>query len=255
MRSQFVGLYVREVARIYRNPLFLLMTVIQPFMWLIFFGSSFAELPASQLEALFHTNSYIAFLLPGTLSTSMLTVGMFSSMSAIMDKRMGYMKRILLTPTPKWLVFLTKALGATTRGLVQIPLMLVAAFAFGVHLPWNPVDWAAFVGALFCVGLGFSSMFMAITAASTDWQTPGAISNFITMPLMFSSAALFTSSFFPWWMQDISAVNPISFSALFGRSFLLTGTPTWGYLGYLVVFAAVMTTIGGLVSQRWLKVE
>jgi len=102
---------------------------------------------------------------------------------------------------------------------------------------------------------GFCSLFLAITASSTDWQTPGVVSNFITMPLMFSSAALFGSSHFPAWMQAISSVNPITFSALLGRSFVL-GTPVdWTYLLYLTIFAGVMLTLGYLVSRRWLKVE
>jgi hypothetical protein len=56
-------------------------------------------------------------------------------------------------------------------------------------------------------------------------------------------------------MKAISSVNPITFSALFGRSLVL-GTPVdWSYLGYLAVFAGVMVAIGYYVSARWLKVD
>jgi ABC-2 type transport system permease protein len=255
VRSQFWGLYVREVLRTFRNPFVLLITVVQPFMWLAFFGSSLSNAPKAYLEGLFGTTNYIAFLLPGTLSTSMLSVGMFGSMSTIQDKRFGFMKRILITPTSKQLIFLSKALGAATRGLVQIPVMIAAAVAFGVAFPLSPLDWAAWTFALLCLALGFSSLFLAITAPSTDWQTPGVVSNFITMPLMFSSTALFPSSLFPAWMQAISSVNPITFSALLGRSFVLSRAVDWTYLGYLGVFAAAMLSIGFFVSARWLKVE
>lgn len=255
MRSQFVGLYYRELARVYRSPFILLVTVVQPFMWLAFFGSTFANAPPSFLEGLFHTSSYVAFLLPGVLSTSMLSVGMFGSMSTIQDKRLGYMKRILLTPTPKGIVFLAKALGSTTRGLIQIPVMAGAALAFGVPLPTSPLLWGAWALGLFLLGLGFAEMFMAITAPSTDWQTPGAVANFITMPLMFSSQALFPSTNFPWWMLAISRVNPISYSATFGRAIVLGEPVPWTDLGYLALFAGVMVAIGLVVAQRWLRVE
>ena len=256
MRSQFWGLYVREILRTFRNPFVLLITVVQPFMWLAFFGSSFGNLPAAELHALFPgAKSYIEFLLPGVLSTSMLSVGMFGSMSTIQDKRFGFMKRILITPTSKQLIFLSKALGSATRGLIQIPVMLVAAFAFGVRFTLSPLDWAAWIAALLCLAIGFSSLFLAITAPSTDWQTPGVVSNFITMPLMFASSSMFTTSQFPDWMQAIARVNPISFSALLGRSFVLGTTPDWTDLGYLAAFAAAMITLGYAVSARWLKVE
>ena len=76
-RSQFVGLYAREVLRTFRNPWVLVITFVQPFMWLAFFGSSFSGASPALVQEVFHTSSYIAFLLPGVLATSMLTVGMF----------------------------------------------------------------------------------------------------------------------------------------------------------------------------------
>ncbi len=255
MRSQFFGLYLREVLRTFRNPFVLVMTIVQPFMWLAFFGSSFANFGAAALQEHFGTTNYIEFLLPGTLSTSMLSVGMFGSMSTIQDKRFGFMKRILITPTSKQVIFLSKAFGAATRGLVQIPVMIAAATAFGVRFDLTPLQWGAWVLGLALLAVGFSSVFLSITAPSTDWQTPGVVSNFITMPLMFASAALFPATQFPTWMQWISSVNPITFSATLGRSFVL-GTPTdWWNLGYLFLFAAVMLSIGYVVSARWLKVE
>ncbi len=255
MRSQFWGLYVREILRTFRNPFVILITVVQPFMWLAFFGSSFSEVPKAYLEGLFHTSDYISFLLPGVLSTSMLSVGMFGSMSTIQDKRFGFMKRILITPTSKELIFLSKAFGSATRGLVQIPVMVAAAMAFGVTFSLSPLEWAAWILGLLFLALGFSSLFLAVTAPSTDWQTPGVVSNFITMPLMFASASLFPSQQFPSWMQAIASVNPVSFSALLGRGFVLGTGTNWWDLAYLALFAVAMTAIGYVVSARWLRVE
>src|SRR2546428_12360707 len=76
-RSQFVGLYGRELLRTFRNPWVLAITFVQPFMWLAFFASSFSGASPRLVQQIFHTDSYIAVLLPGVLSTSMLTVGLF----------------------------------------------------------------------------------------------------------------------------------------------------------------------------------
>jgi ABC-2 type transport system permease protein len=255
--SQFVGLYSRELLRTFRNPWVLAITIIQPFMWLAFFGSSFANVPLADLEALLHIQiqSYLQFLLPGVLSTSMLTVGMFGAMSTIQDKRFGYMKRILLTPTSKATVYLSKALGSATRGLVQIPVMVVAALAFGVHLYGDPLMWAGWLLCLVFLALGFSCLFLAVTASSTDWQTPGVISNFLTMPLMFASGALFPAANFPSWMATIANWNPVTYTALFGRGVVVSGTAHWIYLGYVAIFAGVMVLAGTLVARKYLKVE
>jgi len=256
--SQFYGLYARELIKTFRNPLVILITVVQPFMWLAFFGSSFAAVPVAELDALLHAppgTGYLAFLLPGVLSTSMLSIGMFGSMSTIQDKRFGFMKRILLTPTSRATVYLAKALGSATRGMVQIPVMLVAALIFGVQFHGTLLFWAAYILGLALLGFGFSAFFLAVTASSTDWQTPGVISNFITMPLMFASGALFPSQNYPEWMKAIASVNPVAFSALFGRGIMVNGTADWIYLGYLAIFAAVMLVIGTFVASRYLKVE
>jgi ABC-2 type transport system permease protein len=255
--SQFAGLYSRELLRTFRNPWVLVITIVQPFMWLAFFGSSFANVPLADLEALLHIHiqSYLQFLLPGVLSTSMLTVGMFGAMSTIQDKRFGYMKRILLTPTSKTTVYLAKALGSATRGLVQIPVMVVAALAFGVHIYGGPLMWAGWTLSLVFLALGFSFLFLAVTASSTDWQTPGVISNFLMMPLMFASGALFPSANFPNWMATIANWNPVTYAALFGRGVVVNGTANWLYLGYVAIFAGLMALAGTLVARKYLKVE
>lgn len=255
--SQFSGLFAREIIKTFRNPWVLAITVLQPFMWLAFFGSSFSGLSCQYLQLVFHTTtcSYIEFLLPGVLATSMLTIGMFGAMSMIQDKRFGYMKRVLITPARRSTVFLAKALGATSRGLVQFPVMIAAAAAFGVAYGLSPIMWVGWILCLFLLGLGFSSLYLTVTASSTDWQTPGVLSNFITMPLMFSSTALFPAANFPWWMQDISYVNPVTYAALFGRDALIDGVAQWGFLGLLVAFAAVMVTLGMFVYTYWLRVE
>ena len=254
MRTQLWGLFAREILRTFRNPFVLLITIVQPFMWLAFFGSGFAKY-ASDLASVYGTSNYIEFLLPGVLSTSMLSVGMFGAMSTIQDKRFGFMKRILITPTSKEVIFLSKAFGSATRGLIQIPVMVAAAVAFGVTFHLSALDWAVWVLGLLFVAVGFSSVFLAITAPSTDWQTPGVVANFLTMPLMFSSAALYPSTGFPGWMKAISAVNPITYSATLGRNLVLYGTIDWTALGYVALFGVVMLTIGYVVSARWLKVE
>ena len=255
--SQFIGLYSRELLRTFRNPWVLVITIAQPFMWLAFFGSSFAGVPLSELEELLHTpiDSYTQFLLPGILSTSMLSIGMFGAMSTIQDKRFGYMKRILLTPTSKATVYLAKATGSATRGLVQVPVMLAAAVIFGVTLNGTALMWAGWLLGLSMLGFGFSCVFLAITASSTDWQTPGVISNFITMPLMFASGALFPSANFPYWMQVIADWNPVGYSAIFGRDIVVEGIAHWDYLGYVAIFATLMVVAGTLVAAKYLKAE
>ena len=259
--SQFSGLYIREMLRTFRNPFVIVITLVQPFMWLAFFGGIFSVTPTADLDAFLHLppgTGYLAFLLPGVLSTGMLSIGMFGAMSSIQDKRFGFMKRILITPTSKATVYLSKALGSATRGLVQIPVMIAAAMVFGVTFHASVLAWAAALVGLVLLGLGFSALFLAITSSSTDWQTPGVVANFITMPLMFASGAMFPASIYPGWMKAIVLVNPVGYSASLARDVLTYGTFTGADLtdlGILALFAFLMIVIGTALASKYLKVE
>lgn len=249
------ALYIREIKRVYRSVYMWIMIISQPVIWVVFFGSSFSHVPSQFLETFFHTSNYIAYILPGELSVSMLTVGMFSSNSLIQDKRFGYMKRVFITPVPKYYVFLAKVFGGITRGLIQVPILLSVALGLGVPLNINVVSIVTLVLALVFVGMGFSSLYAILTLRTADWQAPGVISNLLNLPLMFSSTALFPRTFFPTWLTYISDVNPISYSAELGRQVLMTSDPNWTYLGILGLFALIMVILGGYLTNEYMQAE
>ncbi|AWR99253.1 ABC transporter permease [Metallosphaera hakonensis] len=255
MMDRLYALYMREAKRIFRSIYMWIMLISQPVMWLVFFGSSFSGVPSQVLTSFFHTTNYIAFILPGELSISMLFVGMFSSMSLIQDKRFGYLKRVLITPTPKYDVFLAKTLGGMTRGLLQVPILLLASYLLGVRLDLNAMSLAVLFLSLAFVGIGFSSLYSMFTLKTADWQAPGVISNLINLPLMFSSTALFPKAFFPGWLKLVSDVNPLTYAAELNRGMLLYNDPSWNYLGYLAIFALVMVVLGSVLTNKYLNAE
>ncbi|HUB92358.1 MAG TPA: ABC transporter permease [Candidatus Saccharimonadales bacterium] len=255
MIRETYALYAREVKKTFRNYAVVAMMIIQPLMWLIFFGNSLSGLPPTLLQSLFHTSNYLAFLLPGELATGMVFIGMFSSMSMIYDKRFGFLKRMLVTKAPKESIYLGKVLGASTRGLLQIPVMMLVAVALGVVFHTNILYLFIWVLSLFLMGIGLASIYSIITMKSADWQTPGVVSNLINLPLMFTSTALFPSSLFPPWMQAISAWNPLTYAADIGREALFGTMPNMLYFAYLVIFFLIFLSLGIIASRRWLVAE
>lgn len=249
------ALYMREVKRIFRSAYMWIMIISQPVMWLVFFGNSLSGLPKEVLISFFHTDNYIAFILPGQLSVSTLFVGIFSSTSLIQDKRFGYMKRIFITPVPRYYIFLAKVFGGITRGLLQVPILIGTAVAMGVSLNINVISVLTLMLSLIFLGMGFSSLYVILTLKTSDWQAPGVISNLLNLPLMFSSTALFPKAFFPSWLAVISEINPITYSAELGREALILGEPNWSYLGYLAVFGIVMLVLGSYLTSKYMQAE
>lgn len=256
MISQLYALYKREVLRLLRSRYMWLMVAAQPILWVVFFGNSLAGLPRGFLAQYFGVENYLAYMIPGMASIVMLTTGMFASMSLVFDKRVGYLKRVLVTPTPKTAVFLAKALGAATRGLLTIPVILAVGAAFGVRYNINPAALALWAAALAAAGMGFAALFTALSVNTTDVHAPGVISNFITMPLMFTSTALFPQQFFPDWLKAISEVNPLTYLTELGREALVYGAPPSPTAALATAaFAAATLTAGVIAVEKWLNAD
>ena len=246
--DQLVALYYREVSKIYFSIFTLAMTFIQPLMWVIFFGSSLSGLPKAFLEEFFHTSNYLTFLIPGELSVSSISMGMMASMSLVQDKRLGYLKRVMVAPTRKYVIFLAKVLGGATRGLIQVPVILVAGWLMGARFYVNAYLFLWLI-ALYLVSMGFSSIYFMFNVSSSDWQRPGLVANLITFPLMFSSTALFPKTFFPSWLQLISDVNPLTYLAELGRDAMISNTFDPLYFAALLAFSLVMLALGTIITE------
>ncbi len=105
----------------------------------------------------------------------------------------------------------------------------------------------AFVTAL------FSSIFIGLGFLTEQIESYFALVNLVNLPVLFSSNALFPTSLFPSWLQNIAAWNPVSLAVdvmrenCFGSEAYYPYTALQ-YLGllagitlvFLVVFAAVV---------------
>jgi ABC-2 type transport system permease protein len=181
-------------------------------------------------------------------------MGMMASMSLVQDKRLGYLKRIMVSPTRNYVIFLAKVLGGATRGLIQVPILLAAGYLMGAQIAFSAYLFL-WVTAVFLVSMGFSSIYFMLNAASADWQRPGLIMNLMIMPLMFSSTALFPKEFFPWWLKMISDVNPLTYLAELGRLALIQGAFDWTSFIALIGFAASFLALGAVVAEYKLTPE
>ncbi|ABO07667.1 ABC transporter permease [Pyrobaculum calidifontis] len=256
MIGEVYALYKREVLKLVRSRYMWIMIVAQPLMWILFFGNSLAGMPSAFLRQYFGVDNYLAYMLPGMISILMMSTGMFASMSLVFDKRVGYLKRILVTPTPKAAIHLAKALGAVTRGLLAAPVILLLGAVLGVQYTVNAIALAEWLVALVAAGVGFASLFTALTANTADVQAPGVVMNFITMPLMFTSTALFPRQFFPTWLQAISDANPLTYLTEIGRSALVYGAvPPPSHFAAVLIFAATATALGAIVVEKTLTAD
>jgi len=256
MIGEIYALYKREFLKLIRSKYIWLMTIAQPLMWIIFFGNSLTGMPSGFLKQYFGVSNYLAYMLPGMIAILMMTMGVFASTSLVFDKRVGYLKRLLATPAPKTAIGLAKALGAVTRGILATFVLLFLGVIFGVQFKINLIGLLEWFISLIAVGMGFALIFIALTANTSDIQAPGAVINLITMPLMFSSTALFPKQFFPSWLKIISDLNPVTYLSEIGRSALVYGTvPSLNYFIAVLIFTAVSIALGAVIIEKALTAE
>ncbi|MEM3404416.1 MAG: ABC transporter permease [Nitrososphaeria archaeon] len=282
-KSPLHGLWAltnRELKKWYKAPFILIMSLVQPFIWLalfgkamnisaIFSGGSFnipgLNIPKEILDQLgkeimrstFGTSDYFSFLAVGMLSFITLFTAMFSGMSIVWDRRLGFLNKVLGTPVARGVIPMSKVLNAVVRSLIQATIVLMIAILLGMDT--SNITIFGLLGtfsALFLMVLGFSSLFVMLALRSTSWETQSAIMNLLNLPLLFASNAMFPAAFMPEWLQPIVKINPVSYATDISRQMLL-GAPGMANLAfdflYLGAFAISLSTIGIILSWKFLS--
>lgn len=271
-KSKLHGLWAltnRELKKWYKAPVIFLLTIIQPVIWMGLLGKAMnigALIPSNipgidpqaVLKATLGTGDYFSFMAVGMITFTTLFTTMFSGMSVVWDRRLGFLNKVLSTPVSRSVIILSKVLSATLRSMFQAAIIIIVAVALGLQFGanFNVLNILGVFGIIFLICMGLSSLFLAINIRSTRIETPMAVMNLINLPLMFASNALFPIEFMPWYLKAIANVNPLSYTTDAVRQLLIFNTDyaklafDFAYVG---IFALVLTVIGIVLSWRFLN--
>ena len=113
----------RDLKKWYKNPIQLIISLVQPIVWLglfgkaLNFGSFISSAPnvssaeaASLMKSTFGVTDYFTFLAAGMLAMIILFTAAFSGMSVVFDKRFGFMNKALSTPIGRGSIVIGKVL-------------------------------------------------------------------------------------------------------------------------------------------------
>jgi len=236
------GLYAiwyRELLVFMREPSRLVGAIVQPLLWLVIFGTGLGSIiePGSVSGA-----SYQQFLFPGILAMTVLFGSLFFGLYIILDKRIDFLKEVLVAPLHKSTMFFGKALGGSTDGLIQIIiLMALGAIFFGIHFSLVSIVLTFIIIILLLISV--TSLGLAIGSLMESPEGFGLISNFVIFPLFFLSGALFPVENLPAWLKIIVTINPISY-AVDGLRLVMLGITSYGLLlDFMVLIAFTIATV------------
>lgn len=251
MFQGFGALVERQVQDWYKSPLLFILTLIQPAIWIIFFGKSF---PLNNIPGV--TSNYFSFLAAGMLGFVVLFASVFSGMGIVFDRQSGFLRKMLVTSTSRGSIVMSYSISNLFKAVVQVTILLVVSIGLGMqtsHITAIGLVGAFVAEALLAVGL--SAFFTMVGIFSADPNVQLAVMNFISLPLLFASNSLFPTSSMPVWLQYIAKVNPLSYAsdatrqALLGSSGMISLT-----LDFIILasFALAFSILSIVMSLKFL---
>jgi ABC-2 type transport system permease protein len=228
-----------EMRKIRHDRSELYTRAIQPALWLLIYGEVFTRIHAIPTPA---GIPYLAYLAPGIMAQSALFIAIFYGIQIIWERDAGVLTKLMVTPTPRSALITGKAFASSVRSLIQGVVVVIIAALLGVSFTDNPLK---LIAAALILALGsafFSCLSMTLAGLVVARDRLMGIGQAITMPLFFSSSALYPAKIMPGWLQVISRINPLSYEVEALRG-LLIGTATTLWLDTVVLVGATIVSI------------
>jgi len=194
----------RTVKKFVRTPQLIVAGTAQGALFLLIFRYVMGG-------AIGHTGvlSYVDFLVPGFVATSVLFTGMGASAGVADDLGLGLMDRLRSLPISRFSIIDGNVWANTALTTLSLAITTAIGFAIGFRIH-NSVG-AALEAFGMCVlyGFAFCWLFVALGLFAGSPQAAQSLS-FLVFPLTFVSSAYVPVSTMPGWMQAFANHQPIT---------------------------------------------
>jgi len=237
MIAHSIYLTRRSLVTLVRQPAFAAMTLIQPIIWLLLFGSLFKAVV--EIPGFASGMTYLEFITPGVIVMTALFSSGWAGTVYIEDMNRGVMDRLLASPVKRGAMMVgTLAYQAVTT-VVQTLVVFAIAYAAGARWSGGWGGVAVTLLAAVLISVIIASLSNALALLLLQQEALIGISQFIVLPLQFVSSAVMDTSLSPQWVQDVARYNPVDWAVVASRQ-ALVGDPDWARMGLLAALAALM---------------
>jgi ABC-2 type transport system permease protein len=242
---------LREFIKFFREKSRLLGTLARPVLWLFVVGNGMGSLIKPRAGF-----SYLQFIFPGMIGMTILFSSIFSSISIVWDREFGFMKEMLVAPISRISIVIGKAISGTLISVAQAIIILVLIPFLGIHI--TVMQFVEVVAVALLVSLCVTSLGILIAARLTSFDGFNIIMNFLVMPMLFLSGAMYPVTSMPQVLRHLTLLNPLTYGIdAFKHILLENGTPPLGpefslSLDLFVVstVAIVMLTLAALSFRK-----
>lgn len=234
----------------FHNPLTILITILQPMLWLLMYSSV-----ASQTMNGLGIENYTAYILPGLIV--LVCFGACSS-SGIMNylmKNEGSFYRILIAPVSRSSIVFGQVVEGVCCAFIEISVMCLFSLLFSVQ--FNSTLFTLFCSVLlmFMSAFFISSLAYAISLKLPNEIVYETVMNAIVLPIFFLSSALFPIDSLSGVLKVILMLNPFTHVINNLRALMLTGTADSVYLLSVFVMLGILDILGCIFAIKKLNNE
>lgn len=245
MLSEIWWVAWRSLKRLIRNPFLLFFSLFFPLIWLAMFSQTFSAVfqTAASASGRAPPYDYVAVMLPGVVVMTAIQSAAQSGFGMVADIESGFMDKLFVAPIRRGSVLAGKLLADGIRMMAQALIVLALAALFTVLFGWRIPFATGVPGVLVIValagafGVAFSGLSNFVALRTKNTEATMMVSFTLTFPLLFLSTGIMQKSMLPQWVQDFSALNPVSYVADAARPLILSGWD-WGAIGS--AFAAIV---------------
>src|ERR1051326_3191734 len=199
----------RQLKALARQGGVVVMTLVQPVVWLFLFGNLFrkvVELPG------FGGGSYLTYLVPGVVVMNAVSANMWSGMAVIEEIERGTLNRFLITPVHRSAILnATVVTQALTTGIQSAIIVLLGWWA-GAEYPGGIAGPIVLIVASMLLGTVFSALSNVLGMTVRQREAVIGMSIFLLLPLTFLSSAFMAKNLMPAWMRAVASGNPVNWA-------------------------------------------
>jgi ABC-2 type transport system permease protein len=243
----------RQLRALARQPAYLVISLIQPVIWLFLFGSLFrkiVELPG------FGSASYLDYLVPGVVIMSALSTSMWSGMTVLEEIDRGIMDRFLVLPLHRSSIINASVIMQSLMTTVQSLIIVALGWAAGAHYPGGVAGVLVLIAASVLIAVVFSAFSNTVGMLARQRETIIGINTFLLLPLTFLSSAFIVTALMPHWMRNVADGNPVNWALEAGRA-AISASPDWtrvlAWGGGLALLAIAVTALSALTFRAYQK--
>ncbi len=236
----------RHTRALIRQPWFVAIVIVQPFIWLLLFSSLFrsvTEIPGFTTAA-----TYLDYLVPGVVVMTALFSSGWSGMGLLDDMERGILDRMLASPVHRSSIIVGHLAHEGINLAVQATIIGGVAWLMGARFESGLGGYALLVLTAALLAAAFGSISNALALTIRQRESVIGANQFLVLPLTFMSAAFMPLALVPEWIAGVARWNPVNWAVEAGRE-VLSASPDWsvvairlaGLLAVAVVAAALAT--------------